>query len=130
MCTPRFLFFPQYDLTENVSLIHYSNSGLNSMETITNKFSKIGSDLLVKARIFNLIGNKTRLRILSFMFDNKKACVSEIADTLDLSVANISYHLQLLKKGGFFETRRMGNEICYEIIESDFIKKLKQLISI
>lgn len=98
------------------------------MVIISSKFTKLGPNLLAKARVFSLIGDKTRLRILCFMFEKKHACVSEIAEELSLSVANISYHLQLLKKDDFFETHRMGNEICYELIESNLIKKLRSFI--
>ena len=85
-------------------------------------------DISQKAEAFLLLGEDTRLKIMCFMFERKHACVSEIADALGFSVANISYHLQLLKKGGFFETHRMGNEICYKLVESNLIKKLRGFI--
>ncbi len=86
------------------------------------------SDLVKRARLLALAGDQTRIRILCFMFENKKACVSEIAAGLDMSIASISHHLQIMRDNGLFVTERMGNMICYILVENDFSKKLEKII--
>lgn len=81
-----------------------------------------------KARVLALAGDPTRLRILCFMFEHQEACVSEIAEALDMSVASISHHLQLMREQGFFATERMGTKICYKLSESDCIHHIKNFV--
>ena len=98
------------------------------METVTQQKFTLAKDLDKKARLLRLIADQTRIRILCFMLEEKKACVSSIAQALHLNIANTSYHLQLMKEGGFFSTRRMGNEICYELVKNEFTDHLEKII--
>lgn len=84
--------------------------------------------MLSKARMLKLAGDPTRIRILCFMFKYKKACVSDIAESLDMTIASISHHLQMMKDNGYFTTVRMGNSICYVLVEHEFIKQLETII--
>lgn len=89
---------------------------------------QLTTDLIIKARLLELAGDPTRIRILCFMFEHKKACVSGIADALGMSIGSISHHLQIMRDNGYFETERMGNMICYILIKNKFINQLKKLI--
>lgn len=80
------------------------------------------------ARMLSIAGDATRLSILCFMFEKEEACVSEVADAIDSSVATASYHLNKMADNDFFTRHRDGNAICYRIVESDFIHKLRPLI--
>ena len=73
-----------------------------------------------KADLFAVAADPTRLEIMCFMFAQKEACVSEIADALGASMATVSHHLQIMKNHHIFETERMGTKICYKLIESEF----------
>lgn len=97
------------------------------MEATYRKF-KLDQAIIKKARMLELAGDPTRIRILCFMFEYKKACVSDIAASLDMSIAGISYHLQIMRDNGYFTTERMGNSICYILVESDLTKRLHQII--
>ena len=94
------------------------------------KYQKLCLDekLIKKARLLELAGDPTRIRILCFMFKYKKGCVSDIAKSLDMSVANISQHLQIMKDNGFFNTERTGQNICYILNNSKFTSGLKTII--
>jgi ArsR family transcriptional regulator, lead/cadmium/zinc/bismuth-responsive transcriptional repressor len=85
-------------------------------------------DLIKKARLLAIAGDQTRIRILCFMFENKKACVSDIAEALAMSISSISHHLRIMRDNGLFTTERIGNMICYILAENDFTGKLKKLI--
>lgn len=81
-----------------------------------------------RAHILSLAGDPTRIRILCLMYSKQEACVSEIATSLDMSVAAVSHHLQLLKDSGFFTTRRFGTTICYILEKTPLIQKMRSLI--
>lgn len=93
-------------------------------------YKKVCLDTMLakKARVLSLAGDETRIRILCFMFKYKKACVSDIAKSLDMSVSSISHHLQIMKDNGFFITERMGNNICYALKKSAFMRGLEKVI--
>lgn len=86
-------------------------------------------DTSKKARLLAVAGDETRFKILSFMFRRKKACVSDIAKALGMTIGCISHHLQIMRDNGFFDTKREGNNICYTLVDSSFNKKLKNLIT-
>lgn len=98
------------------------------MEQKDYKKLKLTDELVRKARMLELAGDPTRIRILCFMFRYKKACVTDIAESLEMSIASISHHLQIMKDNGYFTTERMGVNICYILVESDFIAKLEKII--
>lgn len=85
-------------------------------------------ELIKKARFLAIAGDQTRIRIFCYMFENKKACVSDIAAALDMTVSAISHQLQIMRDNGFFETERMGNKICYILIENGYTKRLEKII--
>jgi len=85
-------------------------------------------DIECKARLLALAGDTTRARIFCFMFENKEACVSQIADSLGMSVASISHHLQMMKDHDLFQTERNGNTICDKLIDSQFTHQLKSML--
>ncbi|MBI2989900.1 MAG: winged helix-turn-helix transcriptional regulator [Candidatus Magasanikbacteria bacterium] len=88
----------------------------------------IHPELIKKARLIELAGDPTRMRILCFMFEYDKACVSDIAESLDMSVNAVSHHLQIMRDNGYFETHRIGNMVCYMLIRNEFTKQLEKLI--
>lgn len=97
------------------------------LESLTKTY-QLTPELTKKARFLAIAGDATRIRILCYMFANKKACVSDIAEALDMSISSISHHLQIMRDNGFFETERMGNMICYILVKNQYIKKLEQII--
>ena len=98
------------------------------MERTAVKKYMLTQELAKKARLFEIAGDPTRIRILCFMFENKKGCVSDIADALGMSIASISHHLQIMRDNGLFETERQGNTICYNLTRSDFTKRIEKII--
>jgi len=85
-------------------------------------------DLLEKAELLKAAGDPIRIRILCFMFEHKKACVTEIADSLGIPINTASHHLQKMKSAGYFDTTRIGTIICYELVKNPFNRTLKKLI--
>lgn len=81
-----------------------------------------------RARLVSLAGDETRFRILCFMFEHGKACVSDIAESLGMTLPTISHHLQIMRDNGFFVTERMGNNICYILIKNNFARHLQKVV--
>jgi DNA-binding transcriptional ArsR family regulator len=71
------------------------------------------------AKKLRTAGDSNRLKILCLIFNNKKVCVSDIANYLGLSIAITSHHLQSLTKEGLLDSDREGKRICYSLSNSN-----------
>jgi ArsR family transcriptional regulator len=69
------------------------------------------------ARRFALLGDPTRLKIVSVLHEGGESTVGEIAEAAGTSVANASQHLQRLAAGGIVGRRREGQAVCYRIVD-------------
>lgn len=80
------------------------------------------------AKKLQMASDPSRMRIICAIMDGNRACVSDIAKRLDLSVAIVSHHLQALAQEGLIKPEREGKMICYQIEKTEFMKDLKGLI--
>ncbi len=80
------------------------------------------------AKVFKVIGEENRLQIICLLFKNKKLCVSEIALSLNMTVANTSHHLNILEENNVLKSQRKGKEICYFVEKTFLIQDIKRLI--
>lgn len=69
------------------------------------------------ARRFALLGDPTRLKIVSVLHEGGESTVGQIADAAGTSVANTSQHLQRLAAGGIVGRRREGQAVYYRITD-------------
>ena len=104
--------------------MYHSNLALNVFMTTSTKNLNI-ENLAKKLRT---AGDPTRLKILCFIFSAKRACVSDIAKRLSMSVATVSHHLQALASEGLLENDREGKRICYALSKADFMVDLKKFV--
>ncbi len=94
-----------------IPIVYHSNMHLNEL-----------------AKLMRTAGDESRLKILCIIFSKKKACVGDIAEELNLSVAIVSHHLQVMSKEKLLISAREGKRICYEIPKDTFVKDLKKFI--
>lgn len=80
------------------------------------------------AKLMRTAGDKSRLKILCVIFSKKKVCVSDIAEELNMSVAIISHHLQVMSKEGLVVPVREGKRVCYELPKDKFVTDLKKFV--
>ena len=66
-------------------------------------------------QVLKSLSVKTRIRILALLHHAKKACVSEIVETLGESQYNISRHLKVLKDAGMVVGSKKGRWIYYQL---------------
>lgn len=81
-----------------------------------------------KARLLSIASDPTRLLIFCYLFHQKEACVSDIADSIKMSVAVISHHLQLMRDNGLCESQRDGQRVCYRLSKHSFNRYLQRYL--
>lgn len=67
--------------------------------------------------IFEMLGNRTRLRVLHALVRAGELCVSELAKSIGMKPQAVSNQLQRLADRGILGSRRNGNNIYYRIID-------------
>lgn len=80
------------------------------------------------AKKLQAAGDLNRLKILCYLFAEKKACVTDIAESLGMSIATASHHLQALAKESLLESEREGKKICYKLGDAEINADLKKFI--
>jgi rhodanese-related sulfurtransferase/predicted transcriptional regulator len=66
------------------------------------------------ARIGRALANGHRIELLDVLAQAERS-VEELAAETDLSLANASQHLQVLRQAGLVEARREGTRVCYRL---------------
>ena len=69
------------------------------------------------ARLFALLSDPTRLRLLSRLHDDGELSVNELAARTGVSVANVSQHLNRMAVAGMLARRRDGKRVRYRIAD-------------
>ncbi len=77
--------------------------------------------------VMQLLGDKTRFKMFKLLATDQEMCVSEIAAQLEISVSAVSQHFRNFELLGIVEKERMGQKICYELKNDDFVKQLSIL---
>ncbi len=66
------------------------------------------------AQVGKALGNGHRLEMMEFLAQSEYS-VEDLAKVMDLSVANTSQHLQLLRHAGLVTTRKVGQRVFYDL---------------
>ena len=80
------------------------------------------------AKLMRTAGDESRLKILCVIYSKNKVCVSDMAKDLNMSVAIVSHHLQVMSHEKLVVPTREGKKICYELPKDPFVKDLKKFI--
>ncbi|WP_153146651.1 helix-turn-helix transcriptional regulator [Dechloromonas sp. H13] len=72
------------------------------------------------AHYFGLLADPTRLRILSCLCGEERP-VHEVVETVGLTQANISRHLNILYRAGVVDRRREGSSVYYRVVDPNFV---------
>ncbi|MGH2751564.1 MAG: ArsR/SmtB family transcription factor [Actinomycetota bacterium] len=81
------------------------------------------------ARIAKALGSGRRAEIVDLLANGERS-VESIASELDLSVANASQHLQILRRAGLLTARRERTSIIYRVATTEVIVLWRALQSI
>jgi ArsR family transcriptional regulator len=69
-----------------------------------------------KSRIFKVIGDANRLKVLEILRSGE-SCQCEIIPMIDQSQPTVSRHLKLLEEAGLLKSRKEGTKIFYQVVD-------------
>lgn len=72
------------------------------------------------AKVFKLLSDETRLRILVYLAQQKELHVRALCEILGQSQPAVSHHLALLRVAGLIESRRDGKHNFYRVVPKRF----------
>jgi len=81
------------------------------------------------ANVFKLLSDETRLRILTYLAQNKELHVTDLCERLGQSQPAVSHHLALLRVSGLIEPRREGKHNFYSVRTEAFGELLLNVLS-
>ena len=86
--------------------------------------------LVTMERVFQALGDKTRLRILGLLLSGE-VCVCHIHESLGVSQPKASRHLAYLRRTGIVETRREGPWVHYRLAGNDdaLIRTIREVVT-
>ena len=77
----------------------------------------------------HVLGDQNRYKMFKLLVSGKDMCVTEIADTLGVSVPAASQHFRIFELVGLVDKKRHGQKICYGLKTDDpFVIKLINLV--
>ncbi len=122
-------------MSDTLLLSHRSTSTLKgdsvngtNHATQTKGKTPLLSDAAIKdvAKLFKLLADETRLRILALLTQNDECHVRALCDVLGQSQPAVSHHLALLRVAGLIECRREGKHNFYRAMP----ERVKYLLDI
>lgn len=67
---------------------------------------------------FRLLGDPTRLRVISTLLDAGEACVNDLAAAVGLSASATSHQLATMRRARLVRARRHGREVWYSLSDA------------
>lgn len=77
------------------------------------------------AEIFKILGDPTRLRLLTALADGGEMCVHELCARLGMSQTAVSHQLRTLRIARLVRPRRAGREIFYALDDEHVVALLQ-----
>jgi DNA-binding transcriptional ArsR family regulator len=75
-----------------------------------------------QAKVFNALGNETRLKILRLLMDYSEMCVSDIVKSVGGAASTIAHHLRTLEDAELILSRRHGRSTYYTVRKEELAK--------
>jgi ArsR family transcriptional regulator len=87
------------------------------------------SDAVELERLFRVLGDRHRLKILNILLQarGEAVCVCEFIDHLRLAQPTVSYHLKLLREAGLLDREKRGT-FAYFRVRADAMQRLHGLL--
>ncbi len=79
------------------------------------------------ADTFKVLGDPTRIRILALLAENE-SCVTNIAETLEMTQSAISHQLRLLRHAGLVKFTKTGKEVIYSLDDNHVLTLFAQAL--
>jgi len=78
------------------------------------------------ARLFKLLGDPGRVRMLDALARAGELCVCDLAAVVDMAESPVSHSLRLLRDAGVVRPRRVGRQVFYRL-DDDHVRRLLDL---
>jgi rhodanese-related sulfurtransferase/DNA-binding transcriptional ArsR family regulator len=79
------------------------------------------------SKLLKALANPYRLEIIEMLSQGEKS-VEGIVQTTNLSIANASQHLQVMKSNNIVKSRKEGHYVYYSLINNDFLSVYQHII--
>lgn len=86
-------------------------------------------EILCCAKQFGVVGDATRLKICYLLCNYPELSVSDMANILDVSVSVVSHSVKKLFSLELVTRRKEAQTVYYSLVENDFTKSLKGIIT-
>ncbi len=84
--------------------------------------SPANTEIERQAKVFNALGNETRLKILRLLLDCDEMCVSDIVESVGGASSTIAHHLHTLEDAELILSRRHGRSTYYTVQKEELAK--------
>lgn len=101
---------------ENLTCIR-QHADIAQITKCKNLVEGVESNIESIAGSLSLMGNQVRLKLLFLLHAEKRLCVCDMSDILDMNVSAISQHLRKMKDRKLIYTEREGQTIYYYLSE-------------
>jgi ArsR family transcriptional regulator len=81
------------------------------------------------APMFKALGDPVRLRLMSMIASQPKACVCDLTGAFDVSGPTISHHLRVLREAGLVDSERSGTWVHYWV-RPEAVRQLGNLLDL
>lgn len=81
--------------------------------------------LIATSRLFRILGDPTRLRILELLLEGGKT-VTELVENIGSPQGRVSSHLACLRWCGFISTQRDGKHVFYRVTD----QRVRQMLTL
>ena len=78
------------------------------------------------AEMFKVLGDQTRIKLLSLLVAEDEMCVCDIAETLHMQQSAISHQLRVLRNARLVKYRKAGKEAFYSLDDDHVVKLMSQ----
>jgi ArsR family transcriptional regulator len=78
------------------------------------------------AALARALGHEHRLELLEHLGQGERS-VEQLSDATGLAFANVSQHLQLLRRNGLVEGRRLGKQVRYRLADGPVVEAVSAL---
>ena len=109
----------QSDLCE-IHKTHPEALEMARLHKIDNKTS------LLLAEIFKILGDRTRIKLLSLLAHKEELCVCDIAEALGMGQSAISHQLRVLRNARLVKFRKVGKEAFYSLDDDHVVTLMQQ----
>lgn len=80
------------------------------------------------ARLHGALSSEIRLRIIELISSQREMCVCELVDQLNMSQANISRHVGILRDVGVLQDRKVGTWVLLRVDETSIEHASRELL--